>query len=179
MATPQDEMHRTKVERMLKEARARLADGEILSETSATQSDADYLLKLLAFEILLKATHLVHVGPPGKSHSYGQLFNGLPSELQSKLVEEAADRMSTGADYSNVPELLSIFQQNFVALRYPYEAYEHLSHEEYRRLGEAWAKRKAPEEEATFVYRPEELFGLAHALDQHLESWLNSHGQSG
>lgn len=173
MVRQDDTLRRTKVERMLKEARARAADSALLSRSVAKQSDADYLLSLLAFEILLKAAHLAHIGTPNRSHSYRQLFDTLPRDVRSALVKVAVDRMSTSADYSDVPKLLDVFSQNFISLRYPYEAYENLSAEEYAKLGESWVARGAPDEEATFVYHPEELFGLAHALDQHLQAWLN------
>jgi len=169
-----DALRRTRVERMLKEARARAADSELLSRSAAKQSDADYLLSLLAFEILLKAAHLVHVGTPKRIHSYVQLFNALPAEVQSGLVKAALERMSTSADYSDMPKLLSLFSRNFISLRYPYEAYEDLSSDEYVEFGESWVARGACEEDATFVYHPEELFGLTHALERHLQAWLES-----
>ncbi len=159
---------------MLKEARARVADGELLERSLAAQSDGAYLLRLLAFEILLKATHLAHVGMPERSHSYRQLFNALPSGVRSAIVKSAIERMSTSADYADVPKLLCVFKENFVGLRYPYERYENCSAEEYADLGESWVARGAPEEEAIFVYNPEELRGLIHALELHLQAWLNA-----
>jgi HEPN domain-containing protein len=125
MATAKDgAQRRTRVERMLNEARVRAADSELLSASLAKQSDADYLLRLLAFEVLLKATHLVHVGDPRRSHSYGQLFSAFSSQLQEDLVKAAVERMTTSADYSDVAKLLSVFSRDFISLRYPYEAYE-------------------------------------------------------
>jgi hypothetical protein len=161
-----------RVERMLNEARARIDDASILSKSIARQSDADYLLDLLAFEILLKAVHLVHVGDPERHHSYGQIFNALPAEVQSALVMSAVERMSTSADYSNVSKLLAVFSENFIALRYPYEAYKALSTEQYAELGQSWVDRGAREDEATFIYHPQELYGLNYALIQHLEAFL-------
>ena len=157
---------------MLQAARGRLADSRFLSQSIAKQSDADHLLELLAFEILLKAIHLIHTGTPRRSHSYNQLFDALPSEVRSKLVKAAAERMSTSADYSDLPNLLSTFSRNFVNLRYPYEAYEELSAQEYAELGQSWVDRGAREEDATSVYHPDELYGLIHALEEHLSTWL-------
>ncbi len=173
MATREEEtLLRATVDRMLKEARGRIADGDLLSGSLSKQSDADYLLRLLAFEILLKAVHLMHVGKPKRSHSYCELFDALPDGVRSSLVNAAGERMSTSADYSDIPELLRTFSDNFIRLRYPYEDYENLSPEEYAELGEAWIARGAPECEATFVYHPEGLYGLTHALEQHLTEWL-------
>lgn len=169
-----DVLRRTRVERMLKEARARAAESDLLSRCVAEQSDGGYLLSLLAFEILLKAAYLVHVGKPKRSHSYAQLFDALPADVQSGLVNSAVERMSTSADYTDIQKLLCVFSRNFISLRYPYEAYECLSSEEYRKLIESWVERGAREKDATFVYHPEELFGLMHAFKQHLQDWLNS-----
>jgi len=43
------------VERMVASALARIEDADLLQGTTNTQADSGYLLRLLAFEILLKA----------------------------------------------------------------------------------------------------------------------------
>jgi hypothetical protein len=165
---------RARIERMLEEARDRVADSDLLSQSVGKRSDADYLLRLLAFEILLKAIHLLYVGKLTRSHTYGELFDALPSRVRSGLLKAALERMATAADYSNVPRLLATFSKNFISLRYPYEAYQDLSPVELSRLGESWIARGAPEEEATFVYHSEELFGFLFSFESHLQGWLDS-----
>jgi hypothetical protein len=81
--------------------------------------------------------------------------------------------MSTSADYSNLPDLLEVFSQNFISLRYPFERYEGLTVEAYRQRGASWASSGAPWESADFVYHPEELYGLVFALQAEREAWLS------
>ncbi len=81
--------------------------------------------------------------------------------------------MSTSAGYSDIGALLDTYSQNFVALRYSYEAYEGLSEDEYARLGAEWLARGAQEAEARFVYHPEELYGLSFAIEQRISKWLH------
>lgn len=125
---------------------------------------------------MLKAMHLIHVDPPGRTHRYDKLFYALPGKLRSLLVKAAVERNGGQqfADYSDMRKLLSAFSRNYVSGRYPYERFEDSSPEEVAERGREWLARGAPEEDADFVYYPEELFGLTYALDRHLQAWLGS-----
>ena len=162
---------------MAGEAATRLDDAEILSSTLATQSNSSYLLSLLAFELLLKAVLRLNGQSPGRNHSYSKLFRTLSSEVQKRLLEAASKRMNDGADFSRLDSLLDAWSRNFVDLRYPYEKYEGLAEDEYRARGEAWLAKGANEGDADFVYRPEELYGLTHALQTDVETWLRNRSQ--
>ena len=157
---------------MQSDAEDRLADANLLAQSASKQSDADYLLRLLAFELLLKAVLQVHVGEAGRSHSYPKLFGSLPKMVRDRLMDLAAERMCGSADYGAVDELLDVFESNFVKLRYPYEAYEGFSESEFRRLGQEWKDAGFPTEEAVFVYHPLELEGLIYGLQLVLRTWL-------
>jgi hypothetical protein len=163
-----------RIERMAAAASARLKDADVLEQSLRTTSNSGYLLRLLAFEILLKALVRINGVPPQKSHSYLDLFHALPDIVRDRVVGRAADRMSTSANYSSLPELLDTFSSNFTALRYPYEAYESVSAGAFREAGKGWVERGAQESEATFVYYPEELFGLTFALEGEVQDWLKS-----
>jgi hypothetical protein len=159
---------------MLGEARKRLDAGDILQADLAHSSDSGYLLRLLAFELLLKAM-LTALGVRAKqSHSYRNLWACLPSATQSRLLEKAGDRMAGVADYSDLPRLLSTWSSNFVRLRYPFECYEGLTEEQYHARGEAWIAGGALMSEADFVYYPNELRGLLDAFVAELTQWLNA-----
>ena len=162
------------VRRMKAAAIRRLADAEKLESSATPDSDSGYLLRLLAFEILLKALLRITGAPPIKNHSYGDLFESLPSATRARVVAVAVDRMTTGADYSSVTDLLNTFGANFNILRYPYEAYERVSNDAYHAAGEGWAQKGAPLHEAVFVYYPEELLGLTFGLQREIEAWLQS-----
>jgi hypothetical protein len=160
------------VRRMVCEADNRIADANFLRQSLVKRSDADYLLSLLAFEILLKATVHILTGSQEKSHCYPELFTALPQDARERIVAAAQERMSTSANYTAVNDLLRAFSQNFVALRYPYEKYERLNEAEYKELGDQWLERGALESEATFTYHPMELDGLLFALRGEVERWL-------
>jgi hypothetical protein len=152
-----------------------LADADLLQQSPQVASDGGYLLRLLAFETLLKALVTAHGVRPPRKHSYPELFRLLPAPVQERVLAAAAERMSTSADYTNVPELLDTFATNFVALRYPYEAYGQVSRDARLGAGRGWLAKGGPEAEATFVYHPEELYGLTHGLTGELRTWLAAH----
>jgi HEPN domain-containing protein len=161
-----------RIQRMADVANLRLADAAKLGRDALRESDSDYLLRLLAFEILLKALVRINNGSPGRNHSYQRLFQSLPDEVKARVVLSATQRMSTSADYSSMAKLLDRFSKNFIALRYPYEAYESLSADGYRAAGESWVAKGAPLSEAVFVYYPEELLGLTLAVQAEVQHWL-------
>lgn len=164
---------RLQIRLMSQEADGRLADAEFLESRAESTSDSAYQLRLLAFELLLKATVRIHEGMPGRSHQYPELFRLLPDGVSDRLVEVAGTRMTTSADYSDVDGVLRRLAQNFVALRYPYEKYEGKSAEAYVARGTEWIANGARVECADFVYHPEELYGLVFALQTHVRSWLD------
>jgi HEPN domain len=159
---------------MVDHAMRLLADAEILQQSPRVASDGGYLLRLLAFETLLKALLRAYGVDPPKNHSYLELFRLLPEPVQERVLAGAVTRMSGSADYSNVPELLDTFATNFVALRYPYEAYELVSKVGRVSAGLGWIAKGGPDSEATFLYHPEELYGLTHSLTGELKGWLSS-----
>jgi len=163
-----------RIDRMAAAASGRLADADVLEQSLRATSDSGYLLRLLAFEILLKALVRINGVTPEKSHSYLDLFHALPDTVRDRVVARAAERMSTSANYSSLPDLLHTFATNFTALRYPYEAYENVSTEALKGAGKGWVARGAQDAEATFVYHPEELFGLTFALTAEVGDWLTS-----
>lgn len=156
--------HGANIDRMREAADAYLADAELLSSATNKSSDADHLLQLLAFEILLKAVRLVYNPEPERSHSYRVIFESLPADVQERVLERARARIGQAAGYSNVFTLLGTFEKNFVKLRYSYESYERLNEAEYAAVGATWIAGGAKTEDARFRYYPEELLGLTEAL---------------
>lgn len=160
---------------MVREAEKRFADAEALQSAPVSTSDSGYLLQLLGFELLLKACVKAHRASFGRNHSYIDLWRKLPSDVQTKLLAAAQNRMAGVADYSDLSKLLKTWSQNFVSLRYPYEKSEGLTPDQYRARSEAWVAAGAPHSQADFVYYPHELFGLRCSLREHLQAWMASH----
>src|SRR5436309_16080920 len=109
-----------RIDRMAAAASGRLADADVLEQSLRATSDSGYLLRLLAFEILLKAVVRINGVAPRKSHSYSSLFHLLPETVRERVVARAIHRMTTSADYSSLPVLLDTLSSNFTILRYPY-----------------------------------------------------------
>ncbi len=157
---------------MSNEASDHLEAASLLSSTPGVHSNSAYLVSLIAFELLLKATLQIHGRPGARNHSYCELFASLPNDVRERIRQVAANRMSTAADYSDVNRLLFDWSRNFVSLRYPYEKYQGQTEEEYHARGDAWLAKGAPEDEADFVYHPSELHGFVFAFQRELDGWI-------
>ena len=154
---------RTKL--MAREAERLRADADVLKGRATSQSHGAYLLDLLALEILLKCCVIIETGQLERGHDYVNIFLKLKPETRNALISAAATRNGPTADYSDPYWLMALFGLNFVRVRYPYEAYRgNLTEAEYLRLGSEWVERGARLEEATFDFRPNELYGFLHAL---------------
>lgn len=154
---------------MYREALQRLADAETLQGALGIDesTDSHYLLKLLGFELLLKFVYEVTLkNKAAFKHCYQVGFKGLPVDLQDKLLRLAGEWGDPSALPGNHEAVLKDWGENFIALRYPYEKYEHYSQEEYVALGEQWVANGATLAEATFRYHPNELNGFLQALKQ-------------
>lgn len=151
---------------MYQEALQRLRDADTLSDAMglSEQSDSPYLLRLLGLELLLKLVHEVVLFKAGRGHEYAQLFNDLPRDLQERLLSLAGERVGPSALAEKHLLVLQEWGRNFVALRYPWERYLHMSEDEYSQVAKTWIQRGAPLEEATFRFFPEELVGFLAAL---------------
>jgi hypothetical protein len=154
---------RTKL--MLREAERLIADAQYLREKVNAESNGAYLLELLALEILLKCCVLIETGSLQRGHDYVHIFLCLESEARQTILESAAQRMGPIADFSDPYWLLTLFSANFIRTRYPYEEYKTgLCESDFTRMGTEWIDRGAKIEEATFDFRPNELYGLIHGL---------------
>ena len=155
---------------MLREAKCLMEDAGCLRSKTISQSKGAYLLELLALEILLKCCVVIETEKLEHGHDYVQVFLKLNRETRETLIQSAADRMSTNADYADIYWLLSLYGSNFTRMRYPYEQYGRISEAEYLRLGSEWIERGALTEEAKFDFRPNELYGLLYALSTYADA---------
>lgn len=159
--------------RMLRDAEDRLSDATILAQNSATRSDAASLLRVLAFEILLKCAVVINGGTPPRSHNYWNLWQCLPKSVQDYLLAMANDRMSGYVDFSNLRWLLDNYRFVFERARYFYEFYEGYTLEEQSELGDFWVGLGSPEAEADVQYKPNELFCLTDSLLAYVRAELH------
>ena len=155
---------------MLKEARGRIHDADLLSQSLSRETDSDAFLRILGFEILLKSALLVSAIKPSRNHKYVQLWRELPPDAQSSILAAARARMPGHANLSNLDSLLNSYQFVFEKARYHYELFKGYSLEEQRELGELWVSLGSPTEEAIVQYYPSELECLIHGLEQFIQN---------
>lgn len=110
--------------RMLRDAEDRLSDASILATSLEARSDAASLLRILAFEVLLKCALVTNDRTPPRSHNYWGIWQSLPQSAQDAVLSVAADRMPGHADLSNLQWLLCNYRFVFERARYFYEFYD-------------------------------------------------------
>jgi hypothetical protein len=157
---------------MVREAKDRLHDSEILATSLSKRSDSTEFLNVLAFEVLLKAAVLASTGSRPGSHNYRDLWSKLPGPVRDQIMSVAEAGMPGHTDFSNLDKLLGRYRFVFEQARYHYEMYDYVTLEEQRELSELWVKRGAPVEEARVQYHPNELFCLMEGLIAYIESAL-------
>jgi hypothetical protein len=165
-------MQKLQIKLMYKEALGRLHDARILSKNITRCTDSNYLLELLAFELLLKTVSLIHCGRFNENHNYQQMFESLPKKVRDKLMARTTHWSEQSFNTKDLQKLLVLYRNNFIKLRYPFEAYKNMNESEYIEYGNLWVELGAPTEEAEFQYYPEELYGLNKALQEEVASYL-------
>ena len=157
---------------MFNEAQERLHDADILAQSLDARSDSQTIIRILAFEVLLKCALLVCGQNAKANHNYQKLWLGLPGYVQKEVLVVAAQRMHGHADLSRLEELLGWYQFIFEKARYHYELYEDYTLDEQRELGEFWLSIGAPINEAVVQYYPLELQCLIAGLSAFVEKAL-------
>ena len=157
---------------MLQEAQDRRHDADILGSSLNTRSDSQAFLRVLAFEVLLKAAVLASGAPRAGGHKYTELWGKLPPTAQAEIMAVARERMPGHSDLSNLDKLLGWYQFIFERARYGYELYDGYTPEEVRQLGEYWEELGAPVEEAVLQYYPSELECLTEGLVKYVANAL-------
>jgi len=157
---------------MLQEAQDRRHDADILGSSLSARSDSQAFLRVLAFEVLLKAAVLASGTSRAGGHKYAELWGKLPLSAQAEIMDVARDRMPGHSDLSDLGKLLFWYQFIFERARYGYELYDGYTPEEVRQLGEYWEELGAPVEEAIFQYYPSELECLTEGLVKYVADAL-------
>ncbi|MCA8073191.1 hypothetical protein [Burkholderia vietnamiensis] len=164
-------MNELQVKLMRRTALARRKDAQTLRDADplGDRSDTEYMLDLLALELLIKC--LLHAHNQAftvrKGHHYDDLFRLLPDQLQSEILEKAVEIAGPSQLTVAPAELLKKLGKQFIELRYPHEKYSDLgSEEEYIAVGEVWTLMGADPDSAEFRYYPHELRALLMALEQ-------------
>lgn len=157
---------------MLQEAQDRRHDADILGGSLSTRSDSQAFLRVLAFEVLLKAAVLASGTARAGGHKYMQLWGKLPPTAQADIMAVAQARMPGHSDFSDLSKLMFWYQFIFERARDGYELYDGYTPEEVRQLGEYWKELGAPAEEAVLQYYPSELECLTEGLIKYVENAL-------
>ncbi len=153
---------------MVREAKGRLHDASLLS-TCVTHGNSDALLRVLALEILLKATHVHEVGRYPRVHDYACLWRLLSEPVRSAILARGHGRDPGRLSNKDLDLLLRDWQVVFTQSRYYFELYENYTLQEQQELGEFWLELGAPVAEAEIKYHPLELEALCSGLIGYLE----------
>lgn len=154
---------------MYSEAIDRLGDADILAQSLTARSDSEAILRILAFEVLLKCALVVAGQEPRNSHNYSSLWLGLPVAVREEVLAVANTRMPGHADLSDVGRLLGWYRFIFEKARYHYELYSGYTAHEQSELGALWLSLGAPTEEAVVQYYPLELECFIAGLRAYVE----------
>ncbi|MEC4686053.1 MAG: hypothetical protein VST71_10030 [Nitrospirota bacterium] len=160
-------MNKFWLKQIYEEAVKRYLDGEFLS--SKRSSDSGYLLKLLGFELLLKAALYIDKGKEDYSHNYYAVYCTLSRDVKKNLVSEAQQISQIFDIKDKIKNILTWYSDNFVRLRYPFNSYKCLTEPEYKEYSKLYSELGCPEGEAEFEYYPEELRGLFMALEVYVK----------
>jgi hypothetical protein len=161
-----------RIRRMYREAQDRLHDADLLASSLGTRSDSLAIIRILAFEVLLKSALLVSNQEPKPSHNYKKLWLGLPGYARQEILAVASERMPGHADLSQVEKLLHWYQFVFERARYHYELYDSYTLAEQYELGQYWLELGASTEEAVVQYHPLELDCLITGLNAYVKKAL-------
>lgn len=165
--------------RMQTEAMSPRHDAELLSTRLDQRSDSASLLRVLAFEVLLKCAALASGISPSDlrnkySQSYVALWNALPRDTAERILTSAYDRLPGHTDFSDLTGLLKDFETVFKKARYYYEFYEDKTLSQQAAAGHHWISRGAPLDEALIRYQPLELKSLICGLNNYIDDVLSA-----
>ncbi len=156
------------LQQIYKEGKGRYEDGEFLSKKR--NSDSGYLLKLLGFELLLKAALYIDKNKENITHNYKAIYHTLSRDVKAAIISEAKIISQIFDIDERIEKLLENFSDNFIRLRYPFDSYKGFTETEYREYGKLYADLGCPDHESEFEYYPEELRGLFLALEKYVRS---------
>ena len=92
--------------RMYSEAMGRIHDADILSGALDLQSDSACIIRILGFEVLLKCAALLSLGAiPKFGHNYFGIWEKLPAEASSEIMQVALAHMPGHADLGQMKTL--------------------------------------------------------------------------
>jgi len=158
------------LKQIIREGKLRYEDGVYLE--GRRDSDSGYLLKLLGFELLLKAALYAEKSQENHNHNYYAVYCTLSPQLKIFLISEAQIESQVFDIEERVEIILKWYRYNFVRLRYPFQSYKGMSESEYEEYSNLYAELGCPEGEAEFEYYPRELHGLYIALEIYLNKKL-------
>ncbi|WP_367848594.1 hypothetical protein [Rhodoferax sp. WC2427] len=157
---------------MYSEAQDRLHDADLLAASLNRMSNSESIIRILAFEVLLKAALLVSRQEPKQSHNYRTLWLGMPGYARKEILAFASERMPGLANLSQIEKFLFWYQYIFEKSRYHYELYDGYTLAEQNELGQSWLETGARTEDAVVQYYPLELECLIAGLKAYIENAL-------
>jgi hypothetical protein len=143
------------------------ATADLSTEMTDRYGYSAEVLRLLAFEVLLKAVLVLERGEFYRSHSYKDQWGSLSQTTKDELNRLAVYRWPGEGEYFTETNLMGL-ERAFLTCRYHYEPNLGRTPEEARQVGEDWVARGASLEEAEIRGYGQELVPMNFALSQFL-----------
>jgi len=164
-STTKPSEHRDRVRRRLLTGKGYFDAAGALEGQPADFGPSSVILKVLAFEVMLKAALFAETGRASQGHNYEELWQSLPDDVQKAVVDFGTLRFAGHVTYSDLTKKLVDWRRAFEGYRYDYEINEERSRDEIRAKSTNW-------EEPDFEFHPLEIEGLILGLENHLQNWL-------
>ncbi len=158
----------TVARRMLRESRKYFAGANALGELLDDTGNSRAILKLISFEIALKALVLAFTQKRPSDHKYVDHWAQIDATVQGAVLADATYRGGESVDFSNASRLFLDWKCVFEKGRYEYEFGDDYSTSEAYELGQDWVAKGAPDDEADLRYHSFELTVLIESLHEAL-----------
>ena len=155
--------------RMYQQAMDFQYDADLLAGSGQNRSGGEFLLSILALELLLKCALKLSGGNPIHTHNYFELWQNLNQPLRVSLLKKASSRSGWYPDSDDLLEVLTALTEAFIHGRYEYDIHSELNQAEFSKIGKHWDGNPKTSDYATY---PSERRSLIYALRCHLETEL-------
>lgn len=169
------------LERMVKHACLLLRDAQAIRRNSEESfrfggGGGEYLLRLMALEILLKAAAVRETGELGKfRHDFPKLFEAQQADIQTAVRKEFGARgleRGTSQTGASLEQQLQRLTFNYERARYLYEASLPLTRQEREAREKSFLAGTLPIEDWDIVYYTELVELLTEVVIGHLSEWV-------
>ncbi len=157
---------------MVRHAEELIHDADILASSCSNLSIADAVIRVLAFEVLLKCVIYSETTFRPGGHQYKELWEKLPEQTRTELLAASSVHFGSRTDFSNIEDKFVDWTKVFMKACYYYEYYWDATFSEQLAEGDAWEASGASIEDAKVRFWPLELKAITEAILNRLKASL-------